>query len=25
VRTARISVHMILRNCVAQYSTEQFW
>ena len=24
VRTAYISVHMIVHNCVTQYSTEQF-
>jgi len=25
MKTAHISVHMIVHNCVTQYSTEQFW
>jgi len=25
VRTAHISVHMTVHNCVTQHSTEQFW
>jgi len=25
VRTAHISVHMIVHSCVTQFSTEQFW